>query len=162
MRIYIDFDDVLCETALAFTRIAKEMFGINVPYREVQFFNLKKTFDLTDSQYEELMKAGHFPDNLLNYEETPGASETINKWVDMGHEVFIITGRPFNSYEPSRHWLDEHKLERVPLYCVDKYGRENWRIRRLLFGMFRTLKAAGLQYLTGHGIYVKNFLMTDL
>ena len=60
MRIYIDFDDVLCETALAFTRIAKEMFGINVPYREVQFFNLKKTFDLTDSQYEELMKAGHF------------------------------------------------------------------------------------------------------
>ena len=125
MRIYIDFDDVLCETALAFTRIAKEMFGINVPYREVQFFNLKKTFDLTDSQYEELMKAGHFPDNLLNYEETPGASETINKWVDMGHEVFIITGRPFNSYEPSRHWLNEHKLERVPLYCVDKYGREN-------------------------------------
>ena len=101
------------------------MFGIDVPYREVQFFNLKKTFDLTDSQYEELMKAGHFPDNLLNYEETPGASETINKWVDMGHEVFIITGRPFNSYEPSRLWLDEHKLERVPLYCVDKYGREN-------------------------------------
>ena len=100
------------------------MFGIDVPYREVQFFNLKKTFDLTDSQYEELMKAGHFPDNLLNYEETPGASETINKWVDMGHEVSIITGRPFNSYEPSRLWLDEHKLERVPLYCVDKYGRE--------------------------------------
>ena len=90
MRIYIDFDDVLCETALAFTKIAKQMFGIDVPYREVQFFNLKKTFDLTDSQYEELMKAGHFPDNLLNYEETPGASETINKWVDMGHEVFII------------------------------------------------------------------------
>ena len=125
MRIYIDFDDVLCETAEYFTKIAKEMFGIDVPYREVQFFNLKKTFDLTDSQYEELMKTGHFPDNLLNYEETPGASETINKWVDMGHEVFIITGRPFNSYEPSRHWLDEHKLERVPLYCVDKYGREN-------------------------------------
>ena len=91
MRIYIDFDDVLCETALAFTKIGKQMFGIDVPYREVQFFNLKKTFDLTDSQYEELMKAGHFPDNLLNYEETPGASETINKWVDMGHEVFIIT-----------------------------------------------------------------------
>jgi len=64
------------------------------------------------------------PENLLNYEETPGASEAINKWVDQGHEVFIITGRPFNSYEPSRQWLDEHHLERVPLFCVDKYGRE--------------------------------------
>ena len=78
MRIYIDFDDVLCETALAFTKIAKQMFGIDVPYREVQFFNLKKTFDLTDSQYEELMKAGHFPDNLLNYEDQNNAEDEID------------------------------------------------------------------------------------
>ena len=40
MKIYIDFDDVLCETAEYFTKIAKEMFGIEVPYRQVQFFNL--------------------------------------------------------------------------------------------------------------------------
>ena len=78
MRIYIDFDDVLCETALAFTKIAKQMFGIDVPYREVQFFNLKKTFDLTDSQYEELMKAGHFPDNLLNYEDQNNTEDEID------------------------------------------------------------------------------------
>ena len=32
MKIYIDFDDVLCETAEYFTKIAKEMFGIDVPY----------------------------------------------------------------------------------------------------------------------------------
>ena len=72
-----------------------------------------------------MMKAGHLPENLLNYEETTGAADTINKWVDEGHEIFIITGRPFNSYEPSRKWLDEHNLKRVPLYCVDKYGRES-------------------------------------
>ena len=124
MKIYIDFDDVICETAKYFTKIAKELFGIDVPYREVQFFNLKKTFNLDDEQYEEMMRVGHLPEQLLNYEETPGASETINKWVDEGHEVFIITGRLFNSYEPSRKWLDEHELKRVPLYCVDKYGRE--------------------------------------
>lgn len=124
MKVYIDFDDVLCETAKHFTKLAKELFGIDVPYREVQFFNLKKTFDLSDEQYEEMMIAGHLPENLLNYEETTGAADTINKWVDEGHEIYIITGRPFNSYEPSRKWLDEHNLKRVPLYCVDKYGRE--------------------------------------
>lgn len=124
MKIYIDFDDVICETAKYFTKIAKELFGIDVPYRQVQFFNLQKSFDLSDEQYDKLMEAGHLPENLLSYEETLGASETINKWVDEGHEVFIITGRPFNSYEPSRKWLDEHHLERVPLFCVDKYGRE--------------------------------------
>ena len=127
MKIYIDFDDVICETALYFTKIAGEMFGIDVPYRQVQFFNLQKSFNLSDEQYDELMKAGHIPDNLLSYEETTGASETINKWVDEGHEVFVITGRPFDAYKPSRQWLDEHNLERIPLYCVDKYGREMFK-----------------------------------
>lgn len=51
-------------------------------------FNLQKSFDLSDEQYDKLMEAGHLPENLLSYEETPGASETINKWVDEGHEVY--------------------------------------------------------------------------
>ena len=94
MRVYIDFDDVICETAKHFCCIAKELFDIDLPYQEVQFFNLKKSFDLDDAQYEELMRAGHLPQTLLAYEETPGASEIINKWVDEGHEVSIVTGRP--------------------------------------------------------------------
>lgn len=124
MKIYIDFDDVICETAKYFTIIADQLFGIKVPYERIKYFNLQKSFNLTDSQYDELMKAGHLKENLLAYEETPGASQTINKWVDEGHEVSIITGRPFDSYEPSRKWLDAHNLSRVPLFCVDKYGRE--------------------------------------
>lgn len=126
MKIYIDFDDVICETAEYFTKIAKDLFGIDVPYREIRFFNLQKSFDLDDEQYKKLMEIGHVPENLLSYKETPGAADTINKWVDEGHEVFIITGRPFDAYEPSRKWLDEHGLERVPLFCVDKYGRETY------------------------------------
>ncbi|WP_296873777.1 hypothetical protein [uncultured Methanobrevibacter sp.] len=59
MKIYIDFDDVICETAKYFTKIAKELFGIDVPYRQVQFFNLQKSFDLSDDQYDKLMEAGH-------------------------------------------------------------------------------------------------------
>ena len=126
MKIYIDFDDVICETAKFFTKLAKDLFDINVPYNQVHFFNLQKSFGLTDTQYNELMIAGHLPENLLAYEETPGASETINKWLDVGHEVSIITGRPFESYESSRSWLDNHGLKRVPVVCVDKYGRENF------------------------------------
>ena len=124
MRIYIDFDDVICETARYFTIIAKQLFGIEVPYEKVKYFNLQKSFNLTDSQYCELMKEGHKPGILLAYEETPDASTIINNWVDEGHEVSIITGRPFDSYEPSRKWLDNHNLSRVPFFCVDKYGRE--------------------------------------
>ena len=126
MKVYIDFDDVICETALHFTKIAKELYGIDLPYSQVQFFNLKKAFDINDEQYNELMRVGHYPENLLAYEETPNASIVINKWIDEGHEVSVITGRPFDSYEPSRAWLDNHNLKRLPLFCVDKYGRESF------------------------------------
>lgn len=126
MKIYIDFDDVICETAEYFTKLAKELFEIEVPYSQVQFFNLQKSFAIDDVQYEELMRAGHLPENLLAYAETPGASKTINRWLEEGHEVFVITGRPYEAYEPSRRWLDEHGLENVPLFCVDKYGREKF------------------------------------
>ena len=95
MKIYIDFDDVICETAKYFTKIAKELFGIDIPYLQFQFFDLQKTFDLNDTQYDELMKAGHLPENLLNYEETPGASRVINKWV-------AVFDRPWNR-QPELH-----------------------------------------------------------
>ena len=126
MNIYIDFDDVISETARYFTKLAKELFNIEVPYREFQFFNLQKTFSLTDEQYDELMRVGHLTENLLAYEEAPGASQTINKWIDEGHKVSIVTGRPFSAYDASREWLDRHELKRVDLFCVDKYGRENF------------------------------------
>lgn len=124
MNIYIDFDDVICETAKSFCQIADRLFGIKKPYNEVHFFNLQQSFGLTDDQYDALMKEGHLPEILLSYEETDGASISINKIVDAGHDVKIITGRPFDSYESSRQWLDNHNLSRLPLFCVDKYGRE--------------------------------------
>ena len=126
MNIYIDFDDCLCETGRAFAALARDLFGKNVPYEEMRHFNLRDAFDLTDEQYQLLLVKGHEPDMLLSFEETPGASAVINEWIRGGHHVSVITGRPFSSYEPSRLWLDRHGLDKVSLYCLDKYGRENF------------------------------------
>ena len=126
LNIYVDFDDCLCETGRSFAGLALEMFGIDVPYERMRYFNLRKSFDLTDDQYDRLLIKGHEPDLLLSFEETPGASAAINEWMSRGHKVSVITGRPYASYEVSRVWLDRHGLDRVSLYCLDKYGRENF------------------------------------
>lgn len=102
MRFYVDFDDCLCETARSFTEIATHLFDKNVPYEDVRFFNLQKTFDLNDEEYQRLMEEGHRPEVLLSYEKTPGCSEVINEW------------------------LDEHDLKRVKLYCLNKYNRDSF------------------------------------
>ena len=126
MKIYVDFDDCLCETARHFSGLVKEMFGKDVPYENMKDFNLQKTFSLTDAQFEEMMIKAHSPEVLLSYEETPGAIETVNSWINEGHDVSVITGRPGSAYEPSREWLDRHDLKRVRLYCLNKYGRDSF------------------------------------
>ena len=125
MNIYVDFDDCLCETGRAFSALAAEMFGIEIPYENMRFFNLQQAFDLSDEQYDRLLVRGHEPEMLLSFEETPGASRVINEWISRGHNVSVITGRPFSTYEPSRAWLDNHGLQDVKVYFLDKYGREN-------------------------------------
>ena len=126
MKIYVDFDDCLCETARAFSTLASEMFGKNVPYEEIKDFALDKTFSLNEKQFESLMIRGHLPETLLSFEETPGASSVINEWISGGQDVSVITGRPFSAYDPSREWLDRHGLRNVRLYCLDKYGRNGF------------------------------------
>ena len=55
MNIYVDFDDCLCETAKGFSTLVKDLFDIDVPYEAIHSFNLQKSFDLTDEQYEQMM-----------------------------------------------------------------------------------------------------------
>ncbi|MCQ2406821.1 MAG: 2-dehydropantoate 2-reductase [Oscillospiraceae bacterium] len=124
MKIYIDFDDIICETARFFSVLAEKMLGIHVPYEEIEYFDLRKAFGLNEEDYNALMVKGHSDEDLLALEETPGASETINSWIDAGHEVFIMTGRPASVYETSLRWLNEHKLSGIRLICCDKYGRD--------------------------------------
>ncbi|MCR5733672.1 MAG: 2-dehydropantoate 2-reductase [Lachnospiraceae bacterium] len=126
MRIYVDYDDCLCETARSFSQIAVEMFDKHVPYENIRYFELDRSFDLNDEEFERFMIRGHEPEVLLSYDETPGASAAINEWISKGYEVSIITGRPFSAYEPSRKWLDDHGLKDVRLYCLNKYGRDSF------------------------------------
>ena len=126
MNIYVDFDDCLCETARYFSGLVAEMFGLDIPYEKIKYFNLQQSFSLSDEDYDKMMIHAHQPEVLLSYEETPGAISVINNWIDEGHDVKIITGRPFSAYEASRQWLNEHGLSRVDLFCLNKYGRDNF------------------------------------
>lgn len=126
MNIYIDFDDCLCETARYFSGLVQELYGIDVPYENIRFFDLQKSFSLTDDQFEKMMIQAHRPEVLISYHETPGAVAAVKRWADEGHNVSIITGRPYSAYDASRDWLDRHGLDQVKLYCLNKYGRDSF------------------------------------
>ncbi|MDD2599179.1 MAG: 2-dehydropantoate 2-reductase [Kiritimatiellae bacterium] len=123
MRIYIDFDDVLCETARALSHAAKKLFQRNVPYEQIKVFDLQHAFMLSSDEIDQLMGLAHQPGFLAQLEPAPGAIEAVTELQSAGHEVIIVTGRPSDCHVGSVAWLDNHGLEGVEIIYVDKYGR---------------------------------------
>lgn len=123
MPIYIDFDDVLCETARALSAMLKREFGKTVAFEDIFAFDLQKSFDLTAKELEHMMLLGHEPDVLGELDPVDGAIATLQHWAEEGSTITIVTGRPASSYEVSREWLDRHEVPYSGIVFVDKYSR---------------------------------------
>ena len=124
MRIYVDFDDVVCETARCLSAWARNWFGVDVSYENIRWFDLRRSLGLTDGQYGELMARAHAEDALLRYPPTPGAVKTLSRWRRAGLEVTVVTGRPVTTRTVSHAWLAHYGLAGMPIVFVDKYRRE--------------------------------------
>ena len=59
MRIYVDIDDVLCETAATLCGLAEREFGRHVKYLDVRQFDLQKVFSLDDSEMARFRELSH-------------------------------------------------------------------------------------------------------
>lgn len=162
MRIYIDFDDVLCETARALSEAAKILFGRDVPYEQITVFDLQHAFSLSEDEIEQLMGLAHKQGFLAKLEPAPGAVEAVKELQSAGHAVTIVTGRPSDCHTGSVAWLEKHGLESVDIIYVDKYGRAPknlpaWAPQMLTLEQFYTLRfdvavddaPAALDLLTG-------------
>jgi hypothetical protein len=123
MRIYIDFDDVLCETAQALSTLAKSLFGRDVPYENIEFFDLQRAFSLTNQEIDTLMVRAHETDFLISLNPVPHAVSGVQTLCATGHDVIIVTGRQSICHEGTAQWLRNHSLGHLEILYVDKYKR---------------------------------------
>jgi len=130
MRIYVDMDDVLCETAVALCGMAEREFGRRVAYENVRDFDLQKVFSLSDAEMDRFREISHMRDTLASFTETVGAVAGVRSLAEAGHEVEIVTGRPPISHPGTSDWLKAAGLEDLPVLYVDKYDRADVFARR--------------------------------
>ena len=124
MNIYVDFDDVLCETARNLSGLCARLFGRPVvPYEDIRAFNLRESFHLTDAEHSALMLAAHTGAEILAYEPTPGAAETLRAWQAAGLATTIVTGRPPSTRAAATEWLRKNNFPELPIIFLDKYNR---------------------------------------
>ena len=121
--IYVDMDDVLCETARGCLEIIERVFGKRIAYEQLTDFNLGNSCELSTEETAELYHIVHHPDELLKLEPVTGAIAVLNQWIAAGFEIAIVTGRPPVTYEPSLDWLAQEGVPYHSFTVVDKYGR---------------------------------------
>src|ERR1044071_6536788 len=63
--IYVDMDDVLCETAQALLAIAAREFGKTIPYDQLNTFEVGEACGLEMREIEELFRMAHHPEEML-------------------------------------------------------------------------------------------------
>ena len=125
-RIYVDLDDVLCETARAFLGILERDYGKIVDFEDIAWFDLGRSFELEPPVLEDFMRKVHEPEVLSAMEPVNGAIEALEEWVGAGYEVAVVTGRPSTTFDVSREWLASAGVPHQSLTFVDKYSRLGW------------------------------------
>jgi uncharacterized HAD superfamily protein len=121
--IYVDMDDVLCETARGCLAVIEREFGIRIAYEQLTTFNLGQACGLGPEETAELYRIVHQPDELLKLAPIEGAIPTLNQWLAAGYRIAIVTGRPPITAECSLEWLARAQVPYHSFTVVDKYGR---------------------------------------
>jgi uncharacterized HAD superfamily protein len=121
--IYVDLDDVLCQTARRFLVIVEREFGKKFTYEQLTNFDVGTACGLQPIEREKLYHIVHQPDELMQMAPIAGAIAVLNQWCERGYEVAVVTGRPPASFAATRAWLHEHSVPHHSFTMVDKYAR---------------------------------------
>ena len=120
MRIAIDIDSTLHHYWDRLSAAARRRFGIELPYEEQLDWGITR---LRPDQLHLCIKETHGAAAILAGEPYPHAVETVRRWADAGHGIYITSHRDPECYEPTARWLQQIGLPFHDLYCAhDKVG----------------------------------------
>lgn len=121
--VYVDFDDVLSETARLLADIVAARFGRRTPFEKIYSFDLGRSFGLEPHEQDVLIELFHDADILASIPPVAGAAEGLRAWMAAGCAVHVVTGRPPETHDASRAWLERYDVPYADITFVDKYGR---------------------------------------
>jgi len=143
--IYVDLDDVVCETCDSLVAFARKHFDRDIAVEEMFDYDLRKSFNFDEPTYRTFMKRFH-ANELVDIPETPHACNVIRSWTAEGLNPVIVTGRPTYSNAATRQWLDEHGLADIRIVHVDKYAKLFNDADDPLITPFSDLQNMGIQF----------------
>jgi uncharacterized protein len=120
-RIALDIDSTLHHYWDVFDRVAKERFGVALPYEEQTDWGISI---LERDQLIACVEETHSDENVRAAEPYPGAVETVRDWHEAGHWIHVTSHRSTSARDATADWLDAIGMPFDDLHCsYDKISR---------------------------------------
>jgi beta-phosphoglucomutase-like phosphatase (HAD superfamily) len=120
-RIALDIDSTLHHYWDLLDSIARERFGVALPYEEQRDWGITQ---LERGDLIECIEATHSDENIVNAEPYPGAVEVVSRWHAAGHWIHVTSHRAVATRAATERWLARIGMPYDDLHCsYDKVTR---------------------------------------
>ena len=120
-RIALDIDSTLHHYWDLLQRIARERYGVDLPYEEQRDWGITV---LERDAIVHCVEESHSDENIAAGVPYPDAVETVREWHDAGHWIHVTSHRRRSTYEATAAWLDMIGMPFDDLHCsFDKVPR---------------------------------------
>lgn len=120
-RIALDIDSTLHHYWELLDRIARERFGVELPYEDQTEWGITR---LGREQLIACVEESHSRENVLAAEPYPDAVETVRAWSEQGHWIHVTSHRSQRARAATDAWLERIGMPFDDLHCsYDKLGR---------------------------------------
>jgi uncharacterized protein len=120
-KIALDIDSTLHHYWDLLQRIARERYGVDLPYEEQRDWGITV---LERDAVVHCVEESHSDENIAAGVPYPDAVETVREWHDAGHWIHVTSHRRTSTYEPTAAWLERIGMPYHDLHCsFDKVSR---------------------------------------
>ena len=120
-RIALDIDSTLHHDWDLLQRIARERYGVDLPYEEQRDWGITV---LERDAIVHCVEESHSDENIAAGVPYPDAVETVRAWHGAGHWIHVTSHRRRSTYEATAAWLDTIEMPWNDLHCsFDKVPR---------------------------------------
>jgi beta-phosphoglucomutase-like phosphatase (HAD superfamily) len=120
-RIALDIDSTLHHYWDLLDSIARERFGVELPYAEQRDWGITR---LERDDLISVIEETHSEENILGADPYPGAVEAVTGWHATGHWIHVTSHRAVATREATERWLERIGMPYDDLHCsYDKVPR---------------------------------------
>ena len=120
-RIALDIDSTLHHYWDLLQRIARERYGVELPYEEQRDWGITV---LERDAIVHCVEETHSDENIAAGVPYPHAVETVREWHAQGHWIHVTSHRRRSTHEATAAWLDRIGMPYDDLHCsFDKVPR---------------------------------------